>query len=199
MTPSINTFESESVIFLDIDGVLNNDDAQTENGEYIVSEYVQNLAKLVELTNAKIVLTSSWRKGLIDWINNNFCEEDFYANHYKQLLLYFAHNNLHIADVVPVYQNVASKDMFSKIKHERPLAIQEWLQKNPNIKHFVILDDEETWDWGNLRDHLVLTSHRSIKTPFGEYGLKCVESTSKGFRQEKIAEAVDVLKIIRSS
>lgn len=155
----------------------------------------KNLAKLVELTNAKIVLTSSWRKGLIDWINNNFCEEDFYANHYKQLLLYFAHNNLHIADVVPVYQNVASKDMFSAIKHERPLAIQEWLQKNPNIKHFVILDDEESLDWGNLRVYLVLTRHISLKTTFGIYGVNCVESTTKGFGQEKITEAARVLKI----
>ena len=198
MSKNIKSNESDSVIFLDIDGVLNNDDEKNGKGKYIVGEYVQNLSKLVEATSAKIVLTSSWRKGLVDWINRNFPEEDFYATHYKMLLSYFSANNLHIAGVTPINHEIASKDMFSKIKYARPLEINEWLKKNPNVNHFVILDDEDTWDWGNLLGHVVLTSKRSSENSFGSYGIRCWERSEKGFKKEHIAEAASILKLSRN-
>lgn len=59
-----------SVIFLDIDGVLNsnfwNDRHQTEigDGTLIDEEKIKLLAHLVRETNSEIVLHSGWRFGL---------------------------------------------------------------------------------------------------------------------------------------
>lgn len=53
------------VIFLDIDGVLNNDHTQ-ENIEgflFVGAEQLQLLKKLVDQTGAKLVLSSTWRRG----------------------------------------------------------------------------------------------------------------------------------------
>ena len=64
------------VVFLDIDGVLNNDESFKKKYEYfqkyhsIISEIdeetVKRLARIVKTTSAKVVLTSSWRS---DWKN----------------------------------------------------------------------------------------------------------------------------------
>lgn len=47
------------VIFLDIDGVLN----QLQRNYYLDSECIKNLSKLCKTLKANIVLTSSWRLG----------------------------------------------------------------------------------------------------------------------------------------
>lgn len=52
-------------IFLDIDGVLNNSRTQAISPDGYVgisSELVKRLAKIVKSTDAKIVLTSTWKK-----------------------------------------------------------------------------------------------------------------------------------------
>ena len=61
------------VLFLDIDGVLNNDKTFEEVHDYYVKtgyhkveiglDMVERLFKIIEATGAKIVLSSSWRLG----------------------------------------------------------------------------------------------------------------------------------------
>ena len=56
-----------NVIFLDIDGVLNYSESESRNGLYlgIDSKRIKNLAKIVAATDAKIVLTSTWKDSYV--------------------------------------------------------------------------------------------------------------------------------------
>lgn len=57
-----NIISSNSkVIFLDIDGVLNNEGVCLESGIYIDEFRVERLAKIVSKSGACIILTSAWR------------------------------------------------------------------------------------------------------------------------------------------
>ena len=51
------------VIFLDIDGVLAHTDYLNWQTRHIDPERVRFLAQIVELTDAQIVLTSTWKNG----------------------------------------------------------------------------------------------------------------------------------------
>lgn len=49
-------------IFLDIDGVLNSEHTWDDNiTDSISDQYLENLRHIVEKTDAKIILSSSWR------------------------------------------------------------------------------------------------------------------------------------------
>ena len=70
------------LLFLDVDGVLNN--ATTKAGAPsgctgIEDKLVKNLAKIIEQTQAKIILTSDWK---IEWEEFDFCcsEDAKYLN-----------------------------------------------------------------------------------------------------------------------
>ena len=56
------------IIALDVDGVLNNDFTQeTINGYCGVDDYlVERLAKIAAASGAKIILTSTWKRDIID-------------------------------------------------------------------------------------------------------------------------------------
>ena len=63
-------------IFLDVDGVLNNEDTNESNPSGYVGvsmELVRNLSKIVKSTGAKIILTSDWKQG---WSELLFCCDD---------------------------------------------------------------------------------------------------------------------------
>lgn len=105
------------VIFLDVDGVLNSsrDRFSTE----LVSEYhFDFLKELVDATNAKIVLSSSWRIGF-----NAMRQPE------QNLLAKLESRGLDIYDFTPVMTGTRGDE------------IREWLATNP-VDSFVILDDE---------------------------------------------------------
>lgn len=120
------------VIFLDVDGVLNSD-------EYIkgtIKSNIQGIEKHVDVekikllrqaivqTNAKVVLTSSWRL-------TKMAQELI-----KLLITYGIY-----ADSTPY------------IRNERGLEIKQWLADNQNVEDFVILDDEifDSYDEGLMK------------------------------------------------
>lgn len=124
------------IIFLDIDGVLNTDrmirmrknlDIKTIEFE---PEVMSNLSKIIKATNAKLVISSTWR-----------------VHRDTDLLLWTA-----LIDNLKKYN--LEKEIFDitetedgKIKRQpRWKEIANWLLKNKeqNISSFVILDDE----WG---------------------------------------------------
>ena len=53
--------KKRKVIFLDIDGVLNDEGDEREKGVVIEPYFVQNLFQIVDKTGAEIILSSSWR------------------------------------------------------------------------------------------------------------------------------------------
>ena len=131
------------VIFLDIDGVLNQDN----DGPKIEECFVKRLAYIVEKTGAEIVLSSSWRGAYVNHMN----PENHYQNRDTALLISMLEKyQMRIMDVTP---NITSDP------YARPLEIRAWLVEQGNLERFVILDDETFWAWNWLGDYLVCTTH----------------------------------------
>ena len=108
-------------IFLDVDGVLNSDEYFDSVGysddDSIENEIDMNKIKLlkeaVDLTDAQVVLSSSWR----------------YTRKAQSLRKLLIENGI-MTDVTPFLQN------------KRELEIKAWLKNNSDVDDFVILDDE---------------------------------------------------------
>jgi HAD domain in Swiss Army Knife RNA repair proteins len=103
------------VIFLDVDGVLNC--RKTPNPRklpYIVDKrLLARLRRLLELTGAKVVLSTTWR--------------------YDPAGLFSAkHWGIPFIDITP--------DMPKRPRRDEILA---WLKKHPRVTHFVVIDDED--------------------------------------------------------
>ncbi len=132
------------VIFLDIDGVLNSAiyDAERDRSKlsYIDKTRLPLLKQIVDATNAKIVLSSTWRE---HW--NRSCE--LCDDNGKYLNDCFAEFGLSIYDKTPD----------PKLHSDRDEEIREWLLTQRDVENYVILDDTY-YNWGNLKDHFVKTS-----------------------------------------
>ena len=108
-------------IFLDVDSVLNSDEYFDSVGysddDSIENEIDMNKIKLlkeaVDLTDAQVVLSSSWR----------------YTRKAQSLRKLLIENGI-MTDVTPFLQN------------KRGLEIKAWLKNNSDVDDFVILDDE---------------------------------------------------------
>ena len=131
------------IIFLDIDGVLNSvryDCTKTESDGNIDKTRLPLLKELVDKTDAKIVLSSSWRiywesdKAKCDSIGKDIDET-------------FSKFGLTIYDKTPYLTT-----------NDRAREIRMWLlSQKENIENFVILDDA-FGGWGELSYNLVQTS-----------------------------------------
>lgn len=117
------------VIFLDIDGVLNNNNTKMDLGWE--PSLVKILNYIVKETEAKIVLSSTWRR----------------TEHYRNIIK----NDMKIDFI----------DVTPKLWKERGHEIQAWLDKNPDVDNFIILDDDS--DMVHLMAHLLQTD--------GKFGL----------------------------
>ncbi len=129
------------VIFLDIDGVLNCEDAITENYGYgwppsNVSQCtkshlrfhepaIKNLKNLLEATSAAIVLSSSWRELLTVWMAN-------------EMLTCYGLPKV-IIDFTPIGVSYPWTSNASPMRSEE---IREWLT-NHNNPRYVALDDDD--------------------------------------------------------
>lgn len=129
------------VIFLDVDGVLNASDytktSDKVNGILGIRDYnLINLQKLKILTDAEIVLTSTWK---LDYLKKNDLG--------KYLIDKLEEYNLKIYDCT--IDNI----------YDRGRGIIEYLNKYPFIENFVILDDDLFDDYKtfDLVDNLVKT------------------------------------------
>ena len=131
------------VIFLDIDGVLN---CRTSTKRYNGCLFVDDdklalLAELIDKTGAKIVLSSTWRFGLLH--PDSALASDVIAlqkEMYKFGLRIYSHT--------PRFP-----------EKQRGDEIQAWLEASSNIESFVILDDDS--DMANVKDYLVQTTWES--------------------------------------
>jgi hypothetical protein len=122
------------VIFLDIDGVLNSLDAIVETGSYggftpIYKKHVEVMKYIIKHTDAKIVISSSWRLG---------------------------RTTQQLQELLPMLPII---DRTENLNIARGFEIQKWLDMNKslNIESFVILDDDT--DMVHLKNKLVLTKY----------------------------------------
>lgn len=115
----------DKVIFLDVDGVLNDKNTKSRCQGYIGidSKKVKLLAKLVNETGATIILSSSWKHY---WNKNpEYCDRfGIYLNKKLQ------QENLIIADKT-----------YDKKKWRRGEGIKKFIEQH-DIKNFIVLDDE---------------------------------------------------------
>lgn len=139
------------IIFLDVDGVLNCHSTKDRVGEYtgIDDEKVSLLKEIVDKSQAKIVLTSSWK---YNWFKEKELKikQDGFANRLDEKL---AKEGLIIAD--------KTEDTIPARRGEGILHyIEEQARKNIIIDKYVILDDE-TWDYTyeHIAHHLVQSSY----------------------------------------
>lgn len=133
------------IVFLDIDGVLNSvqyDRLRTAEQGNIDETRLPLLRRLIDESNAVIVLSSSWRK---HWDkNNSLCDSVG-----KEIVGLFARYGISVYDKTPYLQS-----------NDRAEEIRTWLSKNGNVDAFVILDDI-AFGWGtDLQDKLVKTDPR---------------------------------------
>lgn len=132
------------IIFLDIDGVLNSrayDRKRNWNEQTEIDETRLPLIKeIVDATNAKIVLSSTWRQ---HWNKDpNRCDVDG-----RYINKIFARFGLSIYDKTPDLGITA-------LRREE---ISKWLKETEQeIDSFVIIDDYR-YGWGDLSEHFVKT------------------------------------------
>lgn len=145
--------EDIKVIFLDIDGVLNSYDWFVSNRKnkhrvHLDDKAIEFLSRVVNSTNAKIVLSSSWR----------IISED--SEPMIELKEKFKKLNMDIFD----------KTGRSRKRKSRGWEIREWLKENKklfNIISFVIIDDDSY----DIINHKKTLLPYYIKTSFKD-GLK---------------------------
>lgn len=137
------------IIFLDIDGVLNSQMYEapqtkdgTDNYSYIDLSRVKLLADIVNATDAKIVLTSSWR---VDWEKSS----ELCGNDGKYINECLAKYGLSIMDKTPFFS------FFTGRKKE----ISSWLYDHQSeVESYVIIDDMKC-EWGELSNRVVSINH----------------------------------------
>ena len=153
-----------NIIFLDFDGVIVTSrqllkpqpDPTTHALDVIIAakadpNCVAALNRLCDETSAKIVVTSSWRRlaGFVDPLD------------YVREILRLWGVRAEVIDVTPQLERdliVTTGDgnrAQLTVAEQRSHEIQAWLDGNPNVTCFVILDDDD--EMAHLRSRLVRT------------------------------------------
>lgn len=131
------------VIFLDIDGVLN----RTVDATHIRvdADLVERLRRLVEDTNAFIVLSTFWR-------------------HFQEYITYILSRHGIPAEAVigrtPGISHafsLSSSSADAANYANRAAEIRAWLDEHPNVTRFVIIDDRSSASNDSLAEHFVQT------------------------------------------
>ena len=127
------------IIFLDIDGVLNANNPSSKSHyklfSGIDSDKLKQLARIVQQTDAKIVLTSSWKTNWRPALAP-YKHEPGTAAHTRYL-------NNHLQK-----QNITIFDVTRERNHDyRGGGIRKWLDQHPEVTSWVVLDDEVYIDY----------------------------------------------------
>lgn len=134
------------IIFLDVDGVLNCQSSESKCHGFIGidSDKVKRLRKIIEATDAKIVLTSTWKK---DWIKDldRKDEQNVYGNYLENKL---KQEDLFILDKTTEEKNMSCRGegIFNYLRSHN---VDQWIAIDDDI-----FDDYE--DYG-IMEHLVKT------------------------------------------
>lgn len=132
------------VIFLDIDGVLNRHSYGTHI--VLVDELVENLKKIMEATDAKIVLSTFWR-GHPDYI--------------KYILNNYDINPSNIIDVTPGKDKSSLGTIYKS--EVRSHQISDWVKSNKSkIYSYVILDDRDYAALGKIQLNRFVKTHSNL-------------------------------------
>lgn len=131
------------VIFLDVDGVLNNCHTRTKTSDgwcFVDDHLVARLKRLLTLSGARLVLSSTWREG--------WHQEDESKNDISFIELRDKFNQF----------GIEIFDRTGEMRMHRWQSIKEYMERQCGdpIEHYVIIDDWD--DMGEYINHLVLTN-----------------------------------------
>lgn len=133
---------SMSVIFLDVDGVLNSDHSTSQCLDVIGidDDKVKRLGKIVSATGAVIVLVSSWKE---TWSASDKEGQDEYANYLDNKLR---------RQKLKVFGKTFDRGV------NRGHGILQWYS-HKNVNKYIVIDDEIFPDYSvyGIKNHLVLT------------------------------------------
>lgn len=165
-----------SIIFMDIDGVINNHlycerlMHQPKNPDlpYLSEmnlDMMKRIVRLAQETDSDIVLSSSWK---CIW-NTPTAEPE--KDDMKKM---FDYVGIRIIDTTPEYRD------------GRAAEIKQWLDEHPDVTHFVSLDDdypESEYEKAGIPGHTVHTQYW------------CDDESKGGFQETHYQEAIDILRI----
>jgi hypothetical protein len=115
------------VIFLDIDGVLNViPQGHDEFGGIFHTNFINNLHRIIDETDAKIVISSTWRFSGLQVMKDMWKFRDYPG------------------EVIGITPDLWTRsiDEDTKEKVERGHEIDLWLNQHPEVENYVILDDD---------------------------------------------------------
>jgi len=150
------------IIFLDIDGTIS---TVKTHFRYFEKDCLDRLKTIIDATNAKIVISSSWRLGnSLEELKRLFLKQGDISKKLKNPIPF---DPSMIIGVTPIYNTQDEQKIRTKLNNNslygRGLEICGWLQSNlANIESYAVIDD----DIADIPPHL----HRHIKT-HSHYGL----------------------------
>lgn len=146
------------VIFLDFDGVLT-----TEQSDYVfVPELLSHLKDILSATGASIVITSSRRGPTLEDTIDSITDPE----------------NTHVRDVPFPFTDSIIGITPHVLSWLRGHQVEAYLNEHPEIKTYVILDDEDRF-LPDQKEHLVLTD-------------------GNGLTEENVIRAIELLTNFRS-
>ena len=157
----------KTILFLDVDGVLNcqTTTERSPSGMIGIGDVQLNFLKeLIDETNSLIVLSSTWRLEFDENLNPK-------TDDAKYLIEKLNERNLKIYDMLRREMNQYDS---------RGTQIVDWISEHPQFKNFLILDDE----YFNYRE---LNLKYFVKTNFYGVGLnkKAIKKSIYKLKQQK--------------
>jgi hypothetical protein len=155
------------IIFLDVDGELTYSNYRNEETANIDIEKVKLLKEICDKTNAKVVISSSW-KGSEDYTPKiYYVLREILSKNHIEVLGDTPHLKTEIIGDIPETINLG-EDLNIKCKYGtgRAAEIQKWINEH-GVENFVILDDED-WQWSDYG----YENNWIQPTWFGDGGLK---------------------------
>lgn len=141
-----------SIVFLDVDGVLTHIHYENPKTRHINPSKVKLLKELCDCTNAKIVITSSWRGSEQHTPACYYVLRHILSNAGIQVIAdapYIPAKDIHIAN----QSTPRTLDQFANYHMQhgtgRAAEVQAYLNTHPT-KAFVILDDED-FNWADYQ------------------------------------------------
>ncbi len=148
----------EKIIFLDIDGVLNNN-TWSQNHQGVISDdilidekKVKLLYKIIKATGAGVVLHSGWKIWFNDMIQPTRKES-------QKLVEILGRCHITIFDITPDFstEEIRKTRKFSLVKAKEILS---WLHGHPEIRNWIVLDDLYLHD-AEIEKHQIMTNQET--------------------------------------